>query len=225
MAGEEPLAPFGQGLEVSGLEVSGLEVSGEFGGHDRAGFGGAEADLGLVGRGQGGQALTEAVGVEGGDGEGTPAAVVATGPAGEPGTGEFASLGKGGVGGGEYANFRTLVVRRDHRIGVLEIFSIFSIFALFYGVAVWGWVREGLRERRRAEILDFALPALLGHHVNEARTLMGEPSKIEFGMSGRRLYIWRPPVALKLPETPALTVVTLTVEANDIVSGTSWKAD
>ena len=123
------------------------------------------------------------------------------------------------------ANFRTLVVRRDHRIGVLEIFSIFSIFALFYGVAVWGWVREGLRERRRAEILDFALPALLGHHVNEARTLMGEPSKIEFGMSGRRLYIWRPPVALKLPETPALTVVTLTVEANDIVSGTSWKAD
>ncbi|MBY0503906.1 MAG: hypothetical protein K2X03_08345 [Bryobacteraceae bacterium] len=107
---------------------------------------------------------------------------------------------------------------------MLEIASIFSIFALLYGVAVYGWMREGLRERQRARILDAALPALLGQDVHEARDLLGEPSRIEFGMSGRRLYIWRPP-ALPLPETPALTVVTLTVEANDVVSATSWKAD
>ena len=86
-------------------------------------------------------------------------------------------------------------------------------------------MREGLRARRRAEILDRALPALLGQDVQQARALLGEPSKIEFGMSGRRLYIWRPPTARALPETPELTVVTLTVEANDIVSRTSWKTD
>ena len=99
------------------------------------------------------------------------------------------------------------------------------MFALFYGVAVFGWMREGLRVRRRAKILDRALPALLGQDVQQARALLGEPSKIEFGMSGRRLYIWRPPTALALPETPELTVVMLTVEANGIISRTSWKTD
>jgi len=108
---------------------------------------------------------------------------------------------------------------------VLELLSLLFIFALFYGIAVYGWMREGLRERRRARILDAELPRLLGRNVQEARVLMGEPTKIEFGMSGRRLYIWRPPEALALPETSLLVVVTLTVEANDTVSGTSWKTD
>jgi hypothetical protein len=108
---------------------------------------------------------------------------------------------------------------------VIEIFSVFSIFALFYGLAVYRWVREGLRARRRAEILDRALIPLLGQDIHPVRELLGEPTKIEFGMSGRRLYIWRPPSTLSLPETPELIVVTLTVEANDVVSSTSWKAD
>ncbi len=108
---------------------------------------------------------------------------------------------------------------------MIEIFSIFSIFALFYGIAVWGWVRAGLRDRRAARMLDRALPPLLGQGVQQARQVLGEPSRIEFGMSGRRLYIWRPPVALSLPETADLIVVTLTVEADDTVSGTSWKVD
>ena len=108
---------------------------------------------------------------------------------------------------------------------MIEIFSIFSIFALFYGIAVWGWVRAGLRDRRAARMLDRALPPLLGQGVQRARQVLGEPSRIEFGMSGRRLYIWRPPVALSLPETADLIVVTLTVEADDTVSGTSWKVD
>ncbi len=108
---------------------------------------------------------------------------------------------------------------------MLEIFCVFSIFAGLYGVAMYGWMREGLRARQRARILDDRLPAMLGQNIHQVRTLMGEPRKIEFGMSGRRLYIWRPPTALALPETPDLIVVTLTVEADDIVSETSWKTD
>ena len=159
------------------------------------------------------------------DGKRAAAALVAARAASQPRSSAAARFGKGRVGGSQNANFRKLFSRVDHLTAVLEIFSIFSIFALFYGVAVYGWMREGLRERRRAQILDTALTALLGQDVHRARELMGEPSKIEFGTSGRRLYIWRPPLTLGLPETPALTVVTLTVEANDTVSGTSWKAD
>jgi len=220
VAGKEPVAPFGGGGECAGGEVAG-EVRGELGADGL----GAPADVGLVGLWQGCEALLEAAGVPRGDGKGTAAAIVAAGAAGEPGTGAVTSFSEGGVDGGQDANFHALFVRRDHLRNVLEIFSIFFIFALFYGVAVYGWVREGLRERRRARILDAALLALLGEDVHRARDLMGEPSKIEFGMSGRRLYIWRPPATLALPETPALTVVTLTVEANDMVSATSWKAD
>ena len=164
-------------------------------------------------------------GIDGRNGKGTAAAFVAAGVAGKPIPCPLARFGKGGIDGREHPNFRTLRFWRDHLGSVLEIFSIFSMFALFYGVAVFGWMREGLRVRRRAEILDRELPALLGKDVHQARALLGEPSKIEFGMSGRRLYIWRPPTALALPETPELTVVTLTVEANDIVSRTSWKTD
>jgi len=220
VASKEPVAPIGSRSEDCGGEVSG-EVLGKNG----AGAAGAFANVGLLSLGQGRETLLEPAGVLRGDRKGTAAAVVATGAAGKPVAGALTSFGEGGVDGSEDANFRALFDRRDHLNDVLEIFSIFSIFILFYGIAVYGWVREGLRERRRARILDTELPALLGEDVHRARDLMGEPSKIEFGMSGRRLYIWRPPSTLKLPETPALTVVTLTVEANDMVSATSWKAD
>ena len=190
-----------------------------------AGFAGAALDVRLGGGIEGGQPGLQSPGIGGRNRKGTAAAFVATRVAGKPITCPSARLGKGGIDGREHPNFRTLRFWRDHLSSVLEIFSIFSIFALFYGVAVFGWMREGLRVRRRAEILDRVLPALLGQDVHRARALLGEPSKIEFGMSGRRLYIWRPPTALALPETPELTVVTLTVEANDIVSRTSWKTD
>ena len=190
-----------------------------------AGVVGAALDLSLGASVEGGQPGPEPPGIGGRNGKGTAAAFVATGTAGKPIARPLARLGKGGIDGREHPNFHTLRFWRDHLSSVLEIFSIFSIFALFYGVAVFGWMREGLRVRRRAEILDRTLPTLLGKDVHQARDLLGEPSKIEFGMSGRRLYIWRPPPALALPETPELTVVTLTVEANDIVSRTSWKTD
>lgn len=141
----------------------------------------------------------------------------------------FTCFGESRIDGGKHANFAvifdSLRLWRDHLNSVLEIFSIFSIFAIFYGIAVYGWMREGYRGRRRARILDTKLPPLLGRDIREARALLGDPSRIEFGMSGRRLYIWRPPEALALPETSDLIVVTLTVEANDVVSATSWKAD
>lgn len=108
---------------------------------------------------------------------------------------------------------------------MLEIFCMFLIFAGLYGVAMYGWMREGFRARRRARILDQRLPSWLGQDIHRVREFMGDPTRIEFGMSGRRLYIWRPPTALALPETPELIVVTLTVEANDVVSETSWKTD
>ncbi len=186
---------------------------------------GALPDLGLIERQQSGEALAQAACVLLGDGEGPAAALIATGAAGEPIAGPLARCGESGVDSGQHTNFRTRIVGRDHQSSVLEIFSIFSIFALVYVVAAYGWLRDGLRERRRARILDGVLPALVGQDIRRARELLGEPSQIEFGMSGRRLYIWRPPVRPALPVTPALTVVTLTVEANDMVSETSWKAD
>ena len=218
VAAQEPVAPFGMIGEDARFA---REILGEL----PASVGGALSDVRLDSGGELSEAGAEADSVLGGDGERAAATLVATGTTGQPVSSELASVGKGRVDCRKDANFPARVVWRDHLSSVLEIFSIFSIFALFYGVAVYGWMREGLRERRRAQILDAALPALLGQDIHRARELMGEPSKIEFGMSGRRLYIWRPPATLGLPETPALTVVTLTVEANDIVSATSWKAD
>ena len=220
VAGEEPFAP----LRMGG-ECAGGEVAGEILGHEEAGLLGALPDLGLIERRQSGEAVAEAAGVLLGDGERPAAALIATGAASEPIAGPLARFGESSVDSGQHANFRTRIVWRDHQSRVLEILSIFSIFALLYVVAAYGWLRDGLRNRRRAQILDGALPALLGQDIRRARELLGEPSKIEFGMSGRRLYIWRPPLWLALPETATLTVVILTVEANDMVSETSWKAD
>lgn len=220
MAREEPLTPL---FRVS--EGAGGEVTRKVFGHLLPGLTRPFRDGGLYFGRQCGKTGAQPPRILCRDRERPAAAFVATGVAREPIARAFPRFGEGRIDRRQHANFHALLVWRDHLSSVLEIFSIFSIFALFYGVAVYGWVRAGLRERCRAQILDAALPALLGQNVHQARALMGEPSKIEFGMSGRRLYIWRPPTALALPETPELTVVTLTVEANDIVSRTSWKAD
>jgi len=82
---------------------------------------------------------------------------------------------------------------------------------------------SNLRERRRAKAIGVELSHLPGKMAWEAERVLGPPTEIVDGSSGRQLYIWK---ALDLPHIPrssSLMVVTLTINSDGSVSDTHWQ--
>lgn len=106
---------------------------------------------------------------------------------------------------------------------VFEFVAFILIFAILYGIAVTGWIRKARGNKQREAMLNQMLGALRGRRIQEAAEQFGEPSEIVFGSSGARLYIWKQPAGPALPKGSGVVVITVNVDAADIVTGSSWK--
>jgi hypothetical protein len=79
------------------------------------------------------------------------------------------------------------------------------------------------RNQRRAMAMGEQLNQLPGKSAWDAEKILGPPTEIVEGTSGRHLYIWK---SLNLPNIPkggGLLVVTLTVGADGSVAETHWQ--
>lgn len=92
---------------------------------------------------------------------------------------------------------------------MIEILSLILIVAFFFTLSL---VQRAFRRRRERRATERA-HGLRGRKVSEARAWLGEPTEIVFGVSGRRLYVW------KLDEME----IVLTIDPADTVTETVAK--
>jgi hypothetical protein len=102
------------------------------------------------------------------------------------------------------------------------VFFFFSLTALGFWLiardAIAGW-RRAYRRRRVAVLLA----GLEGGGIGRAEAALGPPAEIVNGLGGRRLYVWKAPVARAIPRAEPLLIITLIVDADGAVTEANWE--
>jgi hypothetical protein len=102
------------------------------------------------------------------------------------------------------------------------ILLVLSILVLcLFNIGKQAWDRR--RRRRRGLALESRMAELAGQKAWEAEKWWGPPTEVAEGSRGRRLYIWKRERMAGIPEALGLIVVTLTVDAENVVEGTHFE--
>jgi len=106
------------------------------------------------------------------------------------------------------------------------VFEVVFFFVSLTVLGLWLLARDEAEVWRgawRARRVRQLLRTFDGKELARAENVLGPASEIVNGSRGRRLYVWKDPVARGIPSAASLLIITLTVDGAGIVTHVAWE--
>jgi len=98
----------------------------------------------------------------------------------------------------------------------------FMVLTLIVCTLTRDYFRARRDDRRRIQMDQMALE-WVERPVQDLIDSIGQPFELAVGLSARALYIWKSPPNDKLPPGSGLLTLTVTVEADGVISEIEWR--
>jgi hypothetical protein len=83
--------------------------------------------------------------------------------------------------------------------------------------------RRARRDRHRGVEMNGLAAQFTNQAAADLVRMLGEPYEVVHGLSNRAMYVWKAPPNKKLPQGSGLLTVSVTVEADGIISEIAWR--